>query len=72
MMQKRTDRNWFGFWVHALVGAAFGAVIGLGIWTKSGFLDSSQAGLFCIGGGAVVTALVAGFGGEDFWESFRR
>ena len=73
-MPKTTKRDWAAFWVHFVFGAVLGAVIGLGIWSRPavGLYDSGRAGLFCIGGGAMIGGLLAGFGGEDFWASFRR
>lgn len=73
-MPKNADRDWFGFWVHFAFGAVMGAAIGLWVWARPAFrlYDSSLAGVMCIGGGAVLAGLLAGFGRETFWESFRR
>jgi hypothetical protein len=73
-MPKNADRDWVGFWVHFVFGAILGAVIGLWVWGRPVFrlYDSSLAGFLCIGGGALLGGLLAGFGRDSFWESFRR
>ncbi len=72
-MPKNAGKDWFGFWVHFVFGAIAGAFIGLWVWGRPafGFYESSLAGIICIGGGAILGGLLAGFGRDRFWENFR-
>lgn len=66
---KRFD--WSGFFVHFVLGALVGAVLGFGFWVRSPEAASTSMtpGMFYIGGGALVGGLSAGLMGDRFWES---
>ena len=71
-MNNTPKRNWFGFWVHFLFGAVFGAVMGLWVWGRAeGTNESMLVGILYIGGGALFFGFVAGWFKDKFWEDFR-
>ena len=68
MLEKR-NKDWTGFWMHALFGAALGALIGLWVWLRPrlGLYDSALAGVLLVGGGALVVGFIASILRDDFW-----
>ena len=65
------NSSWTGFFVHFVFGAVLGGLLGTAVWGWALDGQSAMAGLLCIGGGALLLGLIAGFFGDRFWESFR-
>ena len=63
--------NWQVFCLRFFFGAIFGALIGVYGWAHLADGTSWFLGAICIGIGALIAGLCAGYYGEEFWESFR-
>ena len=68
--KEAKKRDWFTFWVHFVFGAGLGGLLGIAVWGRPQFhiYDSMSAGILCIGGGALLGGILAGLGGENFWD----
>jgi hypothetical protein len=59
------------FLIHGFFGMLIGAVMGLGAYIYSPFLESSDTRIplfLHMGAGAILIGLVAGLYGDEFWE----
>jgi hypothetical protein len=65
---SKQTKDWLGFWIRFAIGGLLGAGLGLVIWGRPGFrlYDSSLAGVFLIGGGAIIGGLAAALS-RDAW-----
>lgn len=60
--------NWPLSALHFFFGAILGAGLGFMAWGRSG---RGASGIACVGAGALIAGLIAGFYGEDFWEELK-
>jgi hypothetical protein len=65
--------DWFAFGLHFFCGAVLGILAGLFAWGKSDHAVSDfwSAGVYYAVGGALALGLLAGLGGQSFWENVR-
>ena len=70
-MSTKEPFDWVGFLVQFFFGAVFGAVIGLGAWTKASNASSMtlDAGLHFMGIGALFVGMLAGLFGDRLWKT---
>lgn len=72
-MSKNRKVDWFAFWMHFILGALFGALLGFAFWGKSSYASSPSLvpGAVFVGGGSLLLGLIAGCTRDQFWEGFR-
>lgn len=62
--------NWPVSVLHFFFGAILGAGLGFMVWSRL-LKVCHLSGLVCVGIGALIAGLLAGYYGEDFWENLR-
>jgi hypothetical protein len=61
--------DWWRFWVHFAFGAVLGGLAGVYLWVR--YWPHSPLGWLAIPAVGIPLGVVAGYFGEQYWESFR-
>lgn len=65
---SRAETDWGRIIIHAICGAIFGAVVGLGWWAYLFEEESLKTGITCIVVVSLICAFLAGAWLDQFWE----